>query len=196
MHVLMMDDDASRVQGVASMLKAEPCHVFATGRGEEGVELAKLYDYDVILLALNLPDMSCHDALCALRAAKVKAPALILSDFGGMGDKLRSLGFSADDCLAQPLEQGDLIARVREAAQRHSADAGDPMAGPRQTRRGMRGLGSDLIGDPLLALLMRHKGATLTEDMIFNVLADALRQKRAEAGPFEDGAAPLRNRSA
>jgi DNA-binding response OmpR family regulator len=47
--------------------------------GEEGVDLAKLYDYDLILLDLDLPDMHGHDVLRQLRLAKVETPILILS---------------------------------------------------------------------------------------------------------------------
>ena len=40
------------------MLKSESFNVYTTDLGEEGVDLGKLYDYDIILLDLNLPDMS------------------------------------------------------------------------------------------------------------------------------------------
>jgi two-component system cell cycle response regulator CtrA len=61
------------------MLKSENFNVYLTDLGEEGVDLGKLYDYDIILLDLNLPDMSGYDVLKTLRVAKVKTPILILS---------------------------------------------------------------------------------------------------------------------
>src|SRR6185312_7695037 len=54
-RVLLIEDDVSIAQSIGLMLKCENCNVYTTDLGEEGVDLSKLYDYDIILLDLNLP---------------------------------------------------------------------------------------------------------------------------------------------
>ena len=79
MRVLLVEDDSATAQSIELMLKSESFNVYATDLGEEGIDLGKIYDYDIILLDLNLPDMSGFDVLRKLRVSKVKSPVLILS---------------------------------------------------------------------------------------------------------------------
>ena len=68
MRVLLIEDDASHSgQSIELMLKSESFNVYTTDLGEEGIDLGKLYDYDIILLDLNLPDMSGYEVLRTLR---------------------------------------------------------------------------------------------------------------------------------
>src|SRR3954453_13025483 len=109
MRVLLIEDDTATAQSIELMLKSEGFNVYTTDLGEEGVDLGKLYDYDIILLDLNLPDMSGHAVLRSLRVAKVKTPILILSGLAGIEDKVKSLGFGADDYLTQPFHRDELV---------------------------------------------------------------------------------------
>ena len=88
MRVLLIEDDSATAQSIELMLKSESFNVYTTDLGEEGVDLGKLYDYDIILLDLNLPDMSGYEVLRTLRVAKVQTPILILSGLGGIEDKV------------------------------------------------------------------------------------------------------------
>jgi DNA-binding response OmpR family regulator len=72
---LLVDDDAAIAQSIELMLKIEEINVYRTDLGEEGVDLGKIYDYDVILLDLDLPDISGFEVLRSLRSAKVVTPA-------------------------------------------------------------------------------------------------------------------------
>jgi DNA-binding response OmpR family regulator len=65
MRVLLIEDDSATAQTIELMLKSEGFNVYTTDLGEEGVDLGKIYDYDLILLDLNLPDMSGIDVPCA-----------------------------------------------------------------------------------------------------------------------------------
>ena len=76
MRVLLIEDDSATAQSIELMLKSESFNVYTTDLGEEGVDLGKLYDYDIILLDLNLPDMSGFEVLRTLRVSKVKTPIL------------------------------------------------------------------------------------------------------------------------
>jgi CheY-like chemotaxis protein len=86
MRVLLIEDDASTVRSIELMLKSEGFNVYTTDLGEEGVDLGKVYDHDIILLDLNLPDVSGFEVLRSLRLFKVKTPILILSGLAGTED--------------------------------------------------------------------------------------------------------------
>jgi DNA-binding response OmpR family regulator len=91
------------------MLKVDSFNVYATDLGEEGIDLGKIYDYDIILLDLNLPDMSGLEVLRSLRVSKVKTPILILTGLADIEDKVRGFGFGADDYMTKPFHKDELV---------------------------------------------------------------------------------------
>src|SRR6202167_5816758 len=112
MRVLLIEDDSATAQSIELMLKSENFNVYTTDLGEEGIDLGKLYDYDIILLDINLPDMSGYEVLRTLRVAKVKTPILILSGLAGIEDKVKGLGFGADDYLTKPFHKDEVVGRI------------------------------------------------------------------------------------
>src|ERR1700736_6630774 len=112
MRVLLIEDDPTIAQSIELMLKSEGFNLYTTDLGVEGVDLGKLYDYDIILLDLNLPDMSGFEVLRSLRLSKVETPILILSAIAGTDHKVRGLGFGADDYLTKPFHKDELVARI------------------------------------------------------------------------------------
>ena len=88
MRVLLIEDDPTISRSIELMLSAEGFNIYCTDLGEEGLDLGKLYDYDIILLDLNLPDMHGYDVLKKLRTAKVNTPILILSGLNEMENKV------------------------------------------------------------------------------------------------------------
>src|ERR687890_2337498 len=123
MRVLLIEDDSAVAQSIELMLKSESFNVYTTDLGEEGVDLGKLYDYDIILLDLNLPDMSGYEVLRTLRVAKVQTPILILSGLAGIEDKVRGLGFGADDYMTKPFHKDELVARIHAIVRRSKGHA-------------------------------------------------------------------------
>src|ERR1700739_2182068 len=123
MRVLLIEDDSAVAQSIELMLKSESFNVYTTDLGEEGVDLGKLYDYDIILLDLNLPDMSGYEVLRTLRVWKVKTPILILSGLAGIEDKVRGLGFGADDYMTKPFHKDELVARIHAIVRRSKGHA-------------------------------------------------------------------------
>src|SRR5258705_13831653 len=115
MRVLLIEDDSATAKSIELMLKSESINAYTTDLGEEGVDLGKLYDYDIILLDLSLPDMSGYEVLRTLRVSKVKTPILILS---GIDDKVKGLGFGADDYMTKPFHKDELVARIHAIVRR------------------------------------------------------------------------------
>ena len=123
MRVLLIEDDASVAQSIELMLKSESFNTYTTDLGEEGIDLGKLYDYDIILLDLTLPDISGYEVLRSLRASKIKTPILILSGMAGIEDKVKGLGFGADDYLTKPFHKDELVARIQAIVRRSKGHA-------------------------------------------------------------------------
>ena len=135
MRVLLIEDDSATARSVELMLKSESFNVYLTDLGEEGVDLAKLYDYDIILLDLNLPGISGYDVVRALRLAKVKTPILILSGLAGTEDKVKGLGLGADDYLTKPFHKDEVVARVHAIVRRSRGHALSATSSSTSTRR-------------------------------------------------------------
>jgi two-component system cell cycle response regulator CtrA len=118
MRVLLIEDEPTTAKAIGMMLGTEGFNVYTTASGDEGLDLGMLYDYDVILLDLNLPDMHGYDVLKKLRVAKVPTPVLILSGISEMDSKIRSFGFGADDYVTKPFHRGELVARIHAVVRR------------------------------------------------------------------------------
>ena len=178
MRVLLIEDDSATAQSIELMLKSENFNVYTTDLGEEGIDLGKLYDYDIILLDLNLPDMSGYEVLRTLRVAKVKTPILILSGMAGIEDKVKGLGFGADDYLTKPFHKDELVARIHAIVRRSKGHAqsvittGDLVVNLDTKTVEVGGARVHLTGKEyqMLELLSLRKGTTLTKEMFLNHL--------------------------
>jgi two-component system cell cycle response regulator CtrA len=178
MRVLLIEDDASTARSIELMLKSESFNVYTTDMGEEGVDLGKLYDHDIILLDLNLPDMSGFDVLRTLRVAKVKTPILILSGLAGTEDKVKGLGIGADDYLTKPFHKDELVARIHAIVRRSKGHAqsviqtGELVVNLDTKTVEVSGQRVHLTGKEyqMLELLSLRKGTTLTKEMFLNHL--------------------------
>jgi two-component system cell cycle response regulator CtrA len=123
MRVLLIEDDAGTARSIELMLKATGLNVYRSELGEEGIDLGKVYDYDIILLDLHLPDVSGFEVLRSLRVSKVKTPILIISGLVGIEDKVKGLGFGADDYMTKPFHKNELVARIYAIVRRSKGHA-------------------------------------------------------------------------
>src|SRR5258706_13032317 len=123
MRVLLIEDDSATAQSIELMLKSEGFNVYPTDLGDEGIDLGKIYDYDLILLDLNLPDMSGMDVLRTLRVGKINTPVMILSGTSEMDTKVKTLGGGADDYMTKPFHKEELIARIHAVIRRSQGQA-------------------------------------------------------------------------
>jgi len=178
MRVLLIEDDSATAQSIELMLRSETFNIYTTDLGEEGIDLGKIYDYDIILLDLNLPDMSGFDVLRKLRVSKVKTPILILSGLAGTEDKIKGLGFGADDYMTKPFHKDELVARINAIVRRSKGHAqsvintdGLCVDLDRKTVE-IDGARVHLTGKEyqMLELLALRKGTTLTKEMFLSHL--------------------------
>jgi two-component system cell cycle response regulator CtrA len=188
MRILLIEDEPTTAKGIELMLSVEGFNVDTTDLGEEGVDLGKLYDYDIICLDLNLPDMHGYDVLKKLRAAKVRTPVMILSGIGEMDSKVRALGFGADDYITKPFHREELIARIQAVVRRSRGHSQSVI------RTGKLGVNLDaktvevdgsrvhVTGKEyaMLELLSLRKGTTLTKDMFLNHLYNGIDEPEAK----------------
>jgi len=181
-RVLLVDDDAAIARSIELMLKIEEINVYRTDLGEEGVDLGKIYDYDIILLDLNLPDISGYEVLRSLRSAKVVTPVLILSGLASIEDKIRGLGLGADDYLSKPFHKDELIARIHALVRRSKGHAqsviavGDLIVNLEARNVELHGQKLHLTAKEyqILALLALRTGSTLTKETFLNHLYGGL----------------------
>ncbi len=178
MRVLLVEDDHAVSQSIEAMLKREGMVVYTTDLGEEGLDLGKVYDYDIIILDLMLPDMNGYEVLRSLRSAKVKTPVLILSGLSESDKKVKGLGFGADDYLTKPFDRAELLARIQAVVRRSKGHSNSTI----ETGEVVVNLDTQTVtvaGKPLhltgkeygiMELLSLRKGSTLNKDQFLNHL--------------------------
>jgi two-component system, cell cycle response regulator CtrA len=178
MRILLVEDDPTTSRSIELMLTHSNLKVYCTDLGEEGIDLAKLYDYDLILLDLNLPDMNGHEVLRQLRLARIETPILILSGVDDTESKIKGFGFGADDYMTKPFHREELIARIHAIIRRskgHSQSiirTGDVEVNLDAKTVTAAGQIVHLTGKEyqMLELLSLRKGTTLTKEMFLNHL--------------------------
>ena len=178
MRILLVEDDPTTSRSIELMLTHANLNVYCTDLGEEGIDLAKLYDYDLILLDLNLPDMNGLEVLRQLRLARVDTPILILTGADDTENKIKGFGFGADDYMTKPFHREELVARIHAIIRRSKGHS------PSIIRTGKISVNLDaktveVGGKPvhltgkeyqMLELLSLRKGTTLTKEMFLNHL--------------------------
>ena len=204
MRALVIEDDPVSARLIEHALKSENMVCEPASCGEDGIELAKLYDFDIIVLDLRLPDIDGYEVVRRLRGAKVQTPVLILSGRSDPTDKVRGLVGGADDYLTKPFNKGELIARIQAIVRRSKGHAGSLIrTGKLVVNMDARSVEADgrrlhVTGKEysILELLSLRKGTTLTKEMfldhlyggmdepelkIIDVFICKLRKKLAEA---------------
>ncbi len=178
MRILLVEDDPMTSKSIEMMLASANLNVYATDLGEEGIDLAKLYDYDLILLDINLPDMNGHEVLRQLRLAKIETPILILSGMDDTENKIKGFGFGADDYMTKPFHREELVARIHAIVRRSKGHAQSLIATGgivvnldaktvEANERPVHLTGKEY---QMFELLSLRKGTTLTKEMFLNHL--------------------------
>lgn len=178
MRVLLVEDDLIAARGIALMLRGGGAVVDQADTGEEALELARHYDYDIVVLDLMLPDIEGYEVVRRMRAARVETPVLILSGLNRPAAKVKGLGAGADDYITKPFDQAELLARL-QAVVRRSKGFSQPVlhAGNVKLNLDSRevtvgGQVVHLTGKEyaILELMVLRKGMVLTKDAFLNHL--------------------------
>ncbi len=178
MRVLLIEDDPATSEAIQLMLKAEDYVVDATDLGEDGLELGKIYEHDVVILDLMRPDFDGYRVLKRMRDARIMTPVLILSGLADIENKLKALGIGADDYLTKPFDRRELIARIG-AIVRRARGIADPVVPVGRMSVDLKGrcanAGTQII--PLskrefsiLELLTMRKGKVVSKETILDHL--------------------------
>lgn len=176
MRVLLIEDDSATAQTIELMLKSEGFNVYTTDLGEEGVDLGKIYDYDMIILNLDLPDMSGIDVLRTLRVAKINTPIMILDGCSEIDTKVKCFSGGADDYMIKPFHKDEMVARIHAIVRRSKGHAQSVIVtGPMVVNLDAKtvevsGRRVRLTGKEyqILEVLSLRKGTTLSKEMILN----------------------------
>lgn len=182
MRVLLIEDDSSTAKSVELALAAEGIICDTTSFGEEGVEVGKLYDYDLLILDLMLPDIDGYEVLLRLRSAKIKIPILILSGLSSVEQKIKGLGLGADDYMTKPFNRAELIARIQAIVRRSKGHSESVVRFDKVTIN-LDTRVVEVSGEQvhltnkeyaILELLAMRKGTVLTKEMFLNHLYNSM----------------------
>lgn len=178
MRVLLIEDDHLMCSSLKTMFEAEKIICDITALGEDGLEIGKMYDYDLIILDLNLPDINGYEVTRRLRSGQIHTPVLVISGLDGVEDKLKAFGIGIDDYLTKPFDKTELLARVHAVIRRSHGHA-DSVIRTGKMEVNLKKKIVSVDGEPIsltpkeyaiLELLSLRKGATLTKEMFLNHL--------------------------
>ena len=179
MRVLLIEDDNATARSIELALASEQIVCDTAERGEEGLEISKLYShYDLVILDLMLPDIDGYEVLLRLRSAKIKVPILILSGLSNAEQKIKGLGLGADDYLTKPFNRGELFARIQAIVRRSKGHAESVLRfdkvcinlDSRNVEVEDKILHLTSKEYAILELLAMRKGTVLTKEMFLNHL--------------------------
>ncbi|HEX6858861.1 MAG TPA: response regulator transcription factor [Caulobacteraceae bacterium] len=188
MRVLIIEDDRLFSQALKLNLSGSGANITLAHSAEDAFELASIYDFDVLLLDLGLPDEHGRSLLKRLRARKVQTPVIVISGTSDLSMKVEALSVGADDYVTKPFQKEELIARMAAVVRRAAGHSQSTL------QMGPLTLGLDsrrvtVHGRPLhltpkeyqlLELLALRKGSTMTKEMVLNHLYNGLDEPSAK----------------
>jgi len=184
MHILLVEDNPVAAKSIELKLVAEGHNVFVTDLGEDAIELTSVYDYDLMLLDLDLSDMEGLDVLRAVRAKKIRTPVIILTASGDIETKVKALGAGADDFITKPFHKAELAARIN-AVVRRSRGHSESIIRTGNIALNIDTRTAEVCGVPVhltpseykvLELLSLRKNSVLTKEMCLNHLYNGLKE--------------------
>ena len=188
MRALLIEDDHSTAKSVELALAREGMICDIAQTGQEGIDLGMIYDYDIILLDLVLPDIDGYKVMSRLRSAKIKTPILILSGISQVDKKIKALELGADDYLTKPFDKAELLARIKAMVRRSNGHSESVVRFDKVTinldTRTVEVDGIKVYFTPkeyaVLELLATRKGTVLTRKMFLNNLYSGIDDPSSE----------------
>src|ERR1700744_3746133 len=118
MRILLIEDDLGAARGISLMLKSSGAVVDHADTGEEGLELARHYDYDIGVLDLVLPDVDRFEVVRRMRTSRNDTPGRVLSGLSRPQVKVNGFGVGGDDFITKPFDKAELLARLQAIVRR------------------------------------------------------------------------------
>lgn len=180
MRILVVEDEEKVSRFVARGLEAERFAVDKAADGVSGLELATLYEYDLIILDLLLPGLSGTEMLRRLREVNAHVPVLVLTARDAIGDKVENFEAGADDYLTKPFAFAELLARVKALLRRGAVNRSNVIRvadleldrRSQTVRRGGKRIELTAKEYSLLEYLMANAGRVLSRTMIIEHVWD------------------------
>jgi two-component system, OmpR family, response regulator len=179
MRILIVEDEADLLRGLARALRDEGYAVDTSDNGEDGLFNAETNEYDAIVLDVMLPRLNGWEVLARLRKQK-KTPVLMLTARDQTEDRVRGLDTGADDYVLKPFELAELLARLRALIRRTAGQTSNHLeigdvsidTAARTVRRK-----GDLVAltareYSLLEYLVLHRGEVVTRTTLYEHLFD------------------------
>lgn len=174
MRILVAEDDRPVASFLSKSLEAEQYAVDVATDGEEANYMAENYEYDLVILDINLPKKTGYEVLQEVRQKKPNIAILVLTGNSQIPDRVKGLDLGADDYLTKPFSLAELSARIRALLRR----SGRPFEAvlkvddlvldrmQRLVRRGEHRIELTPKEFGLLEYLMRNAGRRVTRGMI------------------------------
>jgi heavy metal response regulator len=174
MYILVVEDDKKVARFLEKGLQEESYTVNVAYDGEEGLMMAIVNHYELIILDVMLPQKDGMEVLNELREHRISTPVLMLTARDSLEDKVQGLDWGADDYITKPFAFAELLARVRAILRRGESERPvkltvadltlDPVT--RKVRRSGKDIELTNKEYALLEYLLRNKGHVLTRSLI------------------------------
>lgn len=177
-RILVVEDDPATSRAIKRMLTQANMNVYWTDLGEDAIDLAKLYDYDLITIELNLPDIPGYEVLRQLRLTRIETPVVVISGSCDIENKVKAFDLGAHDYLTKPFHREELMARIH-AIIRRSKGYSQPIIKTGKISVNIDAKTVDVDGATVhlttkeyqvLELLSMRKGTILTKEMFLSHL--------------------------
>ena len=176
MRVLLIEDEPLTAKSLKHGLTQRGIVCDQESLGQQGINIAKLFDYVAIILDLMLPDVDGYEVLLRLRAAKVKVPVIILSGLNTADHITKGLNLGADDYMTKPFNIDELVARIHSVVRRSqpniqtSVKVGDLVVNfdTKIVQCGDKSIRLTDKESQVLELLITRRGTVLAKDVFIN----------------------------
>ena len=175
MRVLVVEDEPVLADALARTLRHAGYVVDRAADGDEALEFAAAYAYDVVVLDAMLPRRDGFAVIRSLRERRCASAVLMLTARADLDSKVRGLDLGADDYVTKPFEQEELLARIRALLRRPGDDRGGVLAAAdlaldpasRRVTRGGSPVPLTRREYQLLEFLLRNKNRVQSRERIF-----------------------------